>query len=148
RPHLTGVKHLFVVPTGWASYTPVEALTAAFGVSYVPSGSALVRMRSRHRPLQGSSLLALGNPRFATATGPLPPPPRYGLLIKAVLPGSNAARAGLRPGDVLLRYDGKRLQSKEDLTASSSSQVPALRWRVGREATVRLAPGPLGAVFD
>ena len=41
RPHLKGVKHLFVVPSGPLARVPLEALTADFAVSYVPSGSVM-----------------------------------------------------------------------------------------------------------
>src|SRR5262249_2507969 len=64
RPHLKGVQHLFVVPTGWAAFIPVETLTQDYRISYVPSGSALARTQRQHRRLQGTSLLALGDPVF------------------------------------------------------------------------------------
>ena len=36
-------------------------------------------------------------------------------MVKAVLPGSAAVKGGLRAGDVLLEYDGARLESPDDL---------------------------------
>jgi S1-C subfamily serine protease len=40
---------------------------------------------------------------------------RRGLLVKSVVPGSNAARAGLKPGDLLLTLDGEALADNFDL---------------------------------
>ena len=36
-------------------------------------------------------------------------PDRAGVVITAVRPGSSAAHADLRPGDVITRYDGNRI---------------------------------------
>jgi uncharacterized iron-regulated protein len=45
-----------------------------------------------------------------------PTPTGRGLAIKTVAPGSNAERAGLRPGDLLLAIDGVALRDTFDLT--------------------------------
>jgi CHAT domain-containing protein/tetratricopeptide (TPR) repeat protein len=77
RPHLAAhdglpaVRHLLVVPTGWAGHVPLEVLTADYRISYVPSGTVYARLRRQHRPVQGTSLLALGAPAF----GSRPPDP-------------------------------------------------------------------------
>src|SRR5262249_60218509 len=60
RPHLEGVKRLFVVPTGPMAYVPADLIADGFAVSYVPSGSMLARTAENHRARDGSSLLALG----------------------------------------------------------------------------------------
>lgn len=43
-------------------------------------------------------------------------PAGHGLILKNMLPGSNAERAGLRPGDLLLSIDGETLREHSDLT--------------------------------
>src|SRR5205085_5056223 len=63
-PHLEGIQHLLVVPTGAMAKIPIEALTDRFTISYVPSASIYAQLRRQHRPLHGRSLLALGNPIF------------------------------------------------------------------------------------
>src|SRR5262249_13169274 len=133
RPHLKGVKHLFVVPTRWAAYIPVEALTQEYQISYVPSGSALARTQRQHRRLQGTSPLALGDPVFKRP--PRPRPPSHGVVLKGVQPGGNAQRAGLRGGDVLLAVGKRRLEDSADLKAALGELPAEVRfWRDGKQA--------------
>jgi hypothetical protein len=145
---LPAVRRLIVMPVGLMAAVPVEVLTPGCIVSYAPSATLFARSRAAHRTLSGESLLALGDPRFSVPQREPPEPPKYGLLVRVVLPGSNASRAGLRPGDVLLRYNGQRLDSREDLRPSTTAPSKAVRWREGTEQAIRLAPGSLGAVFD
>jgi CHAT domain-containing protein len=66
-----------------------------------------------------------------------------------VLPQSLAARAGLRPGDVLLEYAGRRLEKAADLNdAKGDAPVPVRLWREGKTFQGRLPPGPLGVTVD
>jgi CHAT domain-containing protein len=147
--HLPSVRRLFVVPTGVMGWIPVEALSEDYQVSYVPSATLFARMRQRHRPLQGTALLALGDPTFAVPPARLPEPPDHGLLLLAVVPGGNAARAGLRSDDVVLRYGGKRLNSLDELKKAITSDRAAIRiWRDGKEIDTRIQGGPLGVSID
>ncbi len=149
KPHLKGVRHLLVVPAGAMAQIPIEALTGDYTVSYVSSASLFARLSRQHRPLRGDSLLALGDPVFAVPKAVVPEPPAHGLLLKLVVPGGNAARAGLRPGDVLLAYSGKQLKAPADLVPSTGEgPVRASYWREGKEAEARLRPGPLGVAID
>ena len=93
RPHLKGVKRLFVVPTGHMAYIPADLLTEGFLVRYVPSGSVLARTRENHRVLDGASLLAVGDPIFDKS--PPAEPPTSGVFVQAVLP--NTVRRESRP---------------------------------------------------
>jgi hypothetical protein len=148
-PDLPAVRRLFVVPTGVMGRIPVEVLSEDYQVSYVPSATLFARMRQRHRPLQGTALLALGDPTFAMPQARLPEPPDHGLLLLAVVPGGNAARAELHSGDVLLRYAGHRLSSIDDLKkAITSDRAAVLVWREGKEINARLAGGALGVSID
>jgi hypothetical protein len=147
RTHLTGVKHLFVVPIGWAGYIPLETLTEDYLVSYVPSGSALARTRRQHRPLQGDSLLALGDPAFGRPARAVPP--AHGVVLSAVHPSSSAYRAGLRAGDVLLQVGTARLNDHDELKTALGQLPAAVRfWRDGKESEVRLTGLPLGIAAD
>jgi hypothetical protein len=145
---LPAVRRLVVVPTGLMARVPVEVLAPDWTVSYAPSATLFARSSQRHRAVSGQSLLALGNPQFQPPPLPLPRPPKTGVLIKVVLPGGVAARAGLRPGDVVLRYDGQALERPEDLQPNQARPVKVLCWREGREVSLRLNPGPPGVVFD
>jgi tetratricopeptide (TPR) repeat protein len=147
---LPAVQRLFVVPTNRMARVPVEVLAPQYTVSYVPSGTILARLMEQHRGLSVTSLLALGHPVFAQAARRLAEPPRHGLLARFVQPGSNAYRAGIRAGDVLLNYRGTDLHSLDDLDSllAQPDSTSAVRWRNGDSQTVTLQAGPLGITFD
>jgi CHAT domain-containing protein/Tfp pilus assembly protein PilF len=144
---LKGVRRLLVVPTDRMARVPVEALTDRYTVSYIPSASVYARRMEEHRALKGDSLLVLADPTYTAATPS--EPPTDGVLLTIVLAGGNAARAGLRPGDVLRRVGKDTLASGADL-AAALQQAPceALVWRDGKEISVRLGEGKLSAVVD
>ncbi len=149
KPHLEGVRRLVVIPTGYMSTAPVEVLGGAYLISYAPSGSVFAQAGEQHRPLAGSSLLALGDPVFEVPRARLPEPPGHGVMLNVVLPGSNAARARRRAGDVLLSIGKHRLESAGELEAALAAlPAAATYWRDGRQGQVQLAGAPLGAVFD
>jgi S1-C subfamily serine protease len=52
-------------------------------------------------------------------------PDGQGVLVREVMPGSSAEKAGLKAGDVILRVDGKRVKSGDDLRS-------ALRDKMGK----------------
>jgi tetratricopeptide (TPR) repeat protein len=156
RPHLRArgrlpaVRHLFVIPTSVMALVPFELLAPGYSVSYIPSGSVLARTLQAHRPLRAENLLALGNPVFAPPPGQRHEPPRQGLLLAAVLPGSAAARAGLQAGDVLLSYGAVPLGTLDDLTRAQAGGPGRLRyWRDGKQGRTAILPaGRLGVSID
>jgi CHAT domain-containing protein len=97
-------------------------------------------------------LLALGDPIYERPdkSSDPKPPPDHGLLVNVVLPGGNAASHGLKPGDVLLAYNGTALHRKDDLKAVADGGKPIAVevWRDGRSHPRELAPGKLGVVID
>ncbi len=134
---------------------PVGALLAADEaptVSYAPSATVFKYLRQQPRPDRRTGLLALGDPLYqnsdsSSEPGPLPD---HGLLVNVVAPGSNAEAHGLRPGDVLLAYDGTPLNKREDLKAAAGQgrPVPVEVWRDGERSRRDLATGKLGVVID
>jgi hypothetical protein len=137
---------------------PVEALIAALPdgsprpmVSYAPSGSMFARLSAPHSPPSGPPrLLALGDPAFPEAAphGPAPAPPDHGIPILAVAPHSVADLFDLKPGDVLLEYNGKVLRTVKDLaivpTGDKPLRVPIKLWRDGEIRSREIAAGHLG----
>jgi tetratricopeptide (TPR) repeat protein len=150
---LPAVKHLLVVPTGWMAGVPVEALTDRYTISYTPSATLFARRLEEHRLFRPRALLALADPTFRPAPEKAedpPEPPDHGVLLGDVLADGTAARAGLREGDVLLRYSGNKLTAAADLIGALRKQDPAAKevtlavWRDGKTVEVKVPPGPLG----
>jgi len=72
-----------------------------------------------------------------------------GVLITDVTDGSAADRAGLREGDIVTRFRGRRVDSSSALTqqvrdARSGERVSLTVWRDGRERTISVTLGSLG----
>jgi tetratricopeptide (TPR) repeat protein len=161
-PHLDGVRHLIVLPSRGLAAVPIEALVAALPdgsaqpvVSYAPSGSMLARLRAPHsQPSGPPRLLALGDPAFPQADphGPAPAPPDHGIPILAVAPHGVADLFEIKPGDVLLEYNGKVLRSVKDLAIVPAGdkplRVPVKFWRVGEIRAREIAAGRLGIQFN
>ena len=134
---------------------PVEALLAPDDtrtVSYAPSATVFKYLREQPRPDRHAGLLALGDPVYERPdkSSEPKPLPDHGLLVNVVVPGSNAATHGLKPGDVLLAYNGSALNKKDDLKVVAEGDKPIVVevWRDGRSSRRELAPGKLGVVLD
>ncbi len=56
----------------------------------------------------------------------------YGALVREVMPGSAASKAGIQPGDVIIEFDGKVIND------ASSLMVEAGLARVGKSAPVKV----------
>lgn len=69
-----------------------------------------------------------------------------GALVASVEPGSPADKAGVRPGDVITRFNGKDVQSVHDLTLAVANQKPGSNATLtttqqGRENELNLTVG-------
>jgi CHAT domain-containing protein/tetratricopeptide (TPR) repeat protein len=153
--HLKGVRHLIVLPSTALAGVPVEVIANGYTVSYAHSGTMFAHLRQLPTPT-GKGILALADPIFdasslAEKTQPLPP---GGVLVTMVAPGSNAAKAGLKPNDVLLRYGDTDLARPADFKPlpeklDSDKDVPVIVWRDGqtRKQPLFVRPGKLGVVI-
>jgi tetratricopeptide (TPR) repeat protein len=153
--HLEGVTTLYIAAVNRMAGVPIEVLTRDFTISYIPSGTFLARLSQRD-PASKAGLLALGDPEFKRPgeelkTKPSVDLPSGGLLITMVVPRGAAAKAELKPGDVLVRYGDTELNSVEQLTAAiqagtTAKEVPISVWREGeKEPFARsVPPGRLG----
>ncbi|MCX7904621.1 MAG: PDZ domain-containing protein, partial [Caloramator sp.] len=66
-----------------------------------------------------------------------------GVGVQEVVRGSGADRAGIRPGDIIVEFDGKKLTKFEDLQEAKEKRkvgdvVKAKIWRDGRYFDVRI----------
>jgi tetratricopeptide (TPR) repeat protein len=152
---LPPARRLIVPPSRAMAGIPVEALLAPDDtrvVSYAPSATVYHYLRLRPRPDRQAGLLALGDPVYQRPGEPRNPQPTpdHGLLVIVVAPGSNAASHGLKPGDVLLAYNGTALKTKDDLKVVAAADQPIVVdvWRNGQSSGREVAPGKLGMVLD
>jgi tetratricopeptide (TPR) repeat protein len=152
---LPPARRLIVLPSRAISGIPIEATLAdddSRTVSYAPSATVFRYLHDQPRPDRHAGLLALGDPVYERHDSSSEPKtlPDHGLQVNLVAPGSNAASHGLKPGDVLLAYNGTALHKREDLNAvpEPGQAVPVEVWREGRVARRELAAGKLGVVLD
>jgi len=125
-------RRLIVLPSRAMAGIPVEALLApgdARTLGYAPSATVFKYLREQPRPGRHAGLLALGDsvyerPDSSSEPKPLPD---HGLLLNTIAPGSNATTHGLKPGHVLLAYNGMALHKREDLKAAPE---PGSRFRL------------------
>jgi Do/DeqQ family serine protease len=94
------------------------------------------------RPWMGISLEAVS----PSAMRQLGLPDLNGVLVADVLPGGPADQAGLRPNDVIRRFDNRPVRTTQDLLAEIMGRQPGDRvevgvWRNGKEATVTVTIG-------
>jgi len=148
-------RRLIVLPSRALAGIPIEALLAPDDtrtVSYAPSATVFKYLREQPRPDRHAGLLALGDPVYEhpDKSSDPKPMPDHGLLVNVVVPGSNAATHGLKPGDVLLAYNGMALNKKDDFKVVGEGPKPigVDVWRDGRTSRQDLAPGKLGVVID
>jgi serine protease Do len=69
-----------------------------------------------------------------------------GVLISDVVPDSPAGKAGLKPGDILLEFEGKRTEGPSDLQRAVGLAAPGQDskvkiWRDGQERTLEVKIG-------
>jgi tetratricopeptide (TPR) repeat protein len=152
---LPPARRLIVLPSRALAGIPFEVLLAdddTRTISYAPSATVFKYLRDQPRPDPRAGLLALGDPVYEhpDPSSQPKPLPDHGLLVNVVVPGSNASNHGLKPGDVLLAYNGTPLKTRADLRAVSEpgQPVPVEVWRDGQVARRELAPGKLGVVLD
>jgi tetratricopeptide (TPR) repeat protein len=152
---LPAARRLIVLPSRAMAGIPIEVLLASDDtriVSYAPSATVFKYLREQPRPDRHAGLLALGDPVYEhpDTSGEPKPLPDHGLLVNVVIPGSNAAKNGLKLGDVLLAYNGIALNKKDDLKAVAEGGKPLVVevWREGRTSRRDLAAGQLGVVLD
>ncbi len=152
---------------GAESTAPVHWLDVGPEIVYSPSGTMYLNRRARRqeqlRKGEPSSLrvLILADPVFNRAV-PTPDYPESGVLITAVTDQSNAFRAGLRRGDVVVSYNRFEVADYVSLDLrigeveadiKEGRRVPedsldVSYWRDGTIARTKIATGRWGVFFS
>ncbi|RJP34853.1 MAG: CHAT domain-containing protein [Phycisphaerales bacterium] len=153
--------HVLVAATPFARTLPLAELFDA-PVTVTPSGSMLAWLRERdaHRGTDrpaALSVLDVNSPelRLAPPSVAPPAPPEGGVYVATVRAGSNAARNGLRTGDVVLSFDGKPISNVERwrtmvsiaadvLVDAPDTPIPVECWRRARRLSLAVQPGVWG----
>jgi CHAT domain-containing protein/tetratricopeptide (TPR) repeat protein len=160
RRHLDGIHRLIILPSPALAGVPVEALLAGepgleLVVSYAPSASMFARLaRPSDQGREPPSLLAVGDPAYPPpeAESPAPTPPDAGIAVLRVEPNGLADLYGIRPGDVLLEYDGTKLAKADDLkevpAEAGAKRIPVKLWRDGESRTIEVGAGKLRIQID
>jgi serine protease Do len=76
-----------------------------------------------------------------------------GAMVSNVESGGPAAKAGVRPGDVIIKFDGNEIDHMTDLprlvgATKPDSTVPMEIWRKGKKETLRVKVGEMPAASD
>ena len=166
---IADAQRLVVLPDGSLNNVPLEILIEAVpaladkAIAYAPSATVyLDRKKRRDSRTNGhgegaATAVVLGDPIFDRGH-PEQAYPKNGALVVATIKGGNAAEAGMRRGDVLLRYDGLMLDAQTPLSRATGAvneaihkgerpaddAVKIIYWRDGQEAEVELPPGRMG----
>jgi hypothetical protein len=151
-------RRVYLLPHGPLHRLPFETLRVGEGrwvdegppIAYAPSASVLAMLRGRRGAAGGPALVAVGDPRFSEGAAAWP---ENGVLALEVMPGGQAEKIRLRPGDVLVGYGASEISDLDSLRAAMGS-VPegttsvSLRFvREGEERTVEARPGKLGVLL-
>lgn len=158
---LEGASRVFVSPHDDLNRLPFEALVVGSDrdgprywlddgppISYVASGSVLAWLRERRTTSDqlGTGLVAVGDPEFEAKSVHWP---RVGVLVVEVEEEGQAARLGLRVGDVIARYGRTSVSARDALEKAEQApgaegKTPLQIYRDGAPQTLQADGGALG----
>ncbi|KUF64925.1 hypothetical protein AM587_10017734 [Phytophthora nicotianae] len=107
------------------------------GISFaIPADTAVqvIEQLRKHkkvvRPYIGMQMINF-NTRELQEIGRMFPDVKEGVIVKSVAPGSPAHKGGLLPGDVIVSFDGKKVQSTKDI-------LTTVGYTIGRHIPVQV----------
>ena len=118
---IAGASSLTVIPDGPLHGLPMELLIEDMPIAYAPSATIAAdrRRAAEGRRTRATGAVVLADPDFGGLY------PDKGVLVSKVTGGSNADLAGLRRGDVLLRYGEHTIGTVADLVSAIGTTAEA-----------------------
>ena len=112
RGELIGVPSLKFSSNGKDDVASIEGIAMAIPVDVVqPVVNSIIQYGRMTRPKLGISVITIRGSDKPTV-GFIP----AGVYVSSVSPGSAAEKAGIKPNDIIIRMDGKRITLHTDLT--------------------------------
>jgi len=109
----------YIAPEGPESFsveTPIVPMPAMPAMPAIPSLQGFEWNGLRGMRIFGGPMLGIDAEDLSGQLGNIfGAPDGQGVLVREVMPGTPAEKAGLKAGDVIVRADGKRVTSTEDL---------------------------------
>jgi NADH-quinone oxidoreductase subunit H len=109
---------------------PVKGTVRGVEINFRPPTPRRAVLEARTR--EGNRALTFLGIRVSSEESP----PAGGLLVAEVTPSSPANRAGILPGDLILTFEGVKVQSIGDMTPSGSERLPTISIKRGNDAPV------------
>ncbi|HIJ63370.1 MAG TPA: magnetochrome domain-containing protein, partial [Rhodospirillaceae bacterium] len=142
-----------MLPAAGAAATVAAPGAGAYGFAQAPGSLAINIQAVRNQPAAAAGRVSLMGAAMTEMSASLSQqtgqPVGRGVYLAGVTPGSPMAAAGLRPGDILLKVDGRPVRAPQEASAILSGIPDGRTVRLGilRDGDVRavdLVAGPAG----
>jgi len=143
--HWGSEQHIFrfVVTTGDQAPPPIPTAPLAQHTVFDTPSTPAASSASVGRGLPAQNLGVLGSSITQDSSAAVGMPDPHGVFVQTVAPYSPAAMAGIKPGDIVVSFNGERVESVDDLDRYArgippGSNVTLSVWRDGKTISLAL----------